>query len=460
MKKFIKNPSFFFLLSFIIIFSMVMPTTSFAATKAPKKWSYTYIGQPLFDPIPQKDGSLLTGSYDIVNGVYNTDIMTIDSKGKKKSSWKMPTSKTESPEILNGGTSTSPVMYKLTYGKGITYAYNSQGKTLWKKSLYLDYSPQVDQQGNLIFTSKGKLYKYSPAGKQLLSMTIPSYVSPWGEKSTFDSDNFHFLNSGEFFLLYSNSTKYPGRMIFYSATGKKLWETYILSKETDSKKLEDIYVLLTDKNKNSYLTFNYYDDDVEYSKIFAINSKGKILWKVKPKNMIDSSNGQVFNSSLIINENSTFISINSKGKILEKGLVPQSTRGEGYQEYIHNSSFDSAGNLFTISTIEATKKTYLTKFDSVGRQLFKRDLKFYDVDGEYGLTVIGKQLFLYSEYNGSEVKVYSLNGTLEWTQSNSGTDSFVSSFITDPNQKRIYIETSKWYEKSGETHYRTTISAY
>jgi hypothetical protein len=473
MRNISRKPGLLFFLSCIFIFSIILPTNNAYAASSPKKWSRTVSGQSLFS-IPQKDSSLLVGNYEIINNVYKLDIMTIDSKGKKKSAWKFPTPKKGRPEILLGGSEKTPVIYKVVqYGKGLTYAYNSKGKVLWKKELGADNNTVwVNELGNLVYTKKGKLISYSTSGKRILYMTIPTFIS-YGEKRQFESFNFQFLKTGEFILLNRGDEAKPGKLVFFSAKGKKLWEKSILSKETDTKYLwnntsDGPSIISIDDKKNIYVKFDYnnpmdennYNDDVEYSKIFAVSAKGKKIWSVKTKQRVWSNFAVVNNGRLMIPSDLNFYIVSKKGNLFfQKPLIKNNTDIYENKENYYSITFDQSGNMYIFSKIPAKKKTYLTKFDSLGKQIWKKNIKA-NIDDYYNLEIAGNKLLAYSSGRSTVINVYTLSGKVEKNIGSNIKNSTISNVTFDEKQNILYVSTTKAYKVKNVYKFKTTITSY
>ena len=295
-----------FLIAIMVGLSSLFPIETLAKKTptpiAKENWKVSLDGGALFEPIVQKDGSLLAGSYQKVDGKYKADILSLSKTGKKSGKWKLTAEKIEL-----GGTATTPTILALNYSKGKITGYNTKGKMLWTYKIGQELqNHEVDEKGNIYVKSiKGTLYKISTKGKQQFKLE-----SSEGEFHIFGGSVYHLHSSG----IDTTVTKYTNK-------GKVQYKIHPLTKDDNEANL--VNVSLIGSGNHAFMKTTYWDGATEdiYHILSVFDEKGK---RIRTVNMGGELVNKVFeykNDSIFM-DTGDYYKMNAKGKLIKKTKMP------------------------------------------------------------------------------------------------------------------------------------------
>lgn len=458
MKKVLNNPGLYFLLAVLLIFPLLVPNQQAVAastTAASKSWSLQLNGYSLFNPASQDNGSLFVGNCQIIKNVYNADFMTIDSKGNKQNEWKIVGANQVDGDFLLGGTTSSPVIYSVVYSKGTIVTYNQKGQSLWNVNLKAPIdSASIDGNGSIIFSSKNKLYKYTQQGKQTLQINMPSYKDKIGNTTYYTLDTYRFLSDGSFYLMPFNEDGKFSSLIKYNASGSKMWGTgFISSADLNYLQPGNSVVYLDDKN-TAYIEASFYNphnpttysDDEWYTRVYAIDANGKVLWTQK----LSSDSALFFdkyNSTIhIVSQMENYYTISDKGVLLKKQALTTNTN-PGYPEGVQRLS--STGGFYVLVN---GNQGHLVYFDSTSKKQWDKIVP----NSTSNLWEFKNQLIF---IGNKTIYAYSKDGNLNWKYDYNDNINWDAQIITNEKNSMIYLQTTNYSYLGGNNVFKTTITA-
>ncbi|MFJ7848268.1 hypothetical protein ACIQXR_05350 [Peribacillus sp. NPDC097224] len=269
---------------------------------AKENWKVSLNGGALFEPIVQKDGSLLVGSYQKIDGKYKAEILSLSRTGKKSGKWKLTAEKIEL-----GGTLTAPTILALNYSKGKITGYNPKGQKLWTHNIGQELQDhEVDEKGNIYAKStKGTLYKISTKGKQQFKLEAGE-----GEFHIFSGTVYHLHSSG------INTT-----VTMYTSKGKVKYKIYPLAEEDNEVNL--VNVSLIGSGNHAFMKATYWDGATEdiYHILSAFDENGKRIRTVKMGGELVNKVFEYKNDSIFL-DTRYYYKMNAKGKLIKKTKMP------------------------------------------------------------------------------------------------------------------------------------------
>ncbi len=421
MRKLRKNPIVLFAAALLLALSGLFSPEALAEQKANQAWKLEFTGQPLFDTMVQKDGSLLYGNYNIVNGVYHADIMTIDSKGKKTKAWSV---KEERVEI--GGTPSNPQILAVNYSKGTVTSYTPSGKKMWTYNLKQKITYMTPDNGYLRLFAKDKIYTITPNGK-LLSIfpDLQGYTQ-------FSQDGSMYVFNGKDVIKYTNK-------------GKLAWKRSLPMNDPRIQWISDFQIVKVTENhiyvSAEYSGYNQEENNNEefsITKLYSIDKYGKTQWALDNIGSVweltEYKNNTLFVTPLY------FYQVEPNGNIRTKfEMIKGSSAGQA-TSYIQNEAFTSNGELLV------NTESFLAKITPNGAYSWKTTIprsdyyNFYYMNGLISLIDFtngrlqlysdsGKSLSNYSFTEGGYIRLSGVNAKLKTV------------YVT----QSIYIEKSKKY---------------
>lgn len=252
-----------FLFALILAAMAFWPVSTVSA--AAQKPFYSTKGQPSFDPVVKKDGSLVLSSYQIIKGVYQTDIMTVSSKGKQLSKW------SEKGHSFYGADAKGNDQIYMIDNRSLK-AYTLKHKKKWTKTLSANSGFEtMDSVGNLYVASADQLKKYSLSGN----------LTNFPKRSSVHL-NAISLNGKHIYQVAENKNTLSLERL--NDKGKSVWKKNVFDSVYKGKngfRLDDVYNSHIDTNGNVYITAYYeHEDSGQYAgQMYAVNPSGKVLWK-------------------------------------------------------------------------------------------------------------------------------------------------------------------------------------
>lgn len=422
MKRLKQAPILFFF-SLLLMFSTFFVTPA-SASSFKKTTSVTFKGEPLFEPFVQADGTLLYGNYNIINGVYNFEIMSVSEKGKKS---KVLASK--AGRVFLVGNSSAPKLVVLNYDKGTFRVFNTKGKQLWTYSVKNldDIFFEFDSSGNLYIDDfvKNKIIKVSSSGKQLFS--IPRAK----EDQTFIS------NDGSIFVFSFNESKKEAKLAkFNKSNGKLIWKKVLLNGENS---LKGVYYLeLIEVNHNIYLKGGLIDKNYNsYYKLFAFDGNGKAIWTYTSKDHV--WNVKALKDKSIFITGNKYIQLNSKGK-----KIKEMTIGSNNEEF--DVVIDHNGETYVF------KNNGLIKLTTSGSIDYKINLK----PNTYGRFQNINELVALIPYEETDIPIYIKGKFMNKVKI---TNNSYRLFITGITKRKSLWTTNAIYNEKLDA-FTTTVTLY
>lgn len=430
MKNLVKQQGFLFTLALILVIGIVFPQDAIA-TSMKTSWKKEFKGEPLFEPRAQKEGSLMYGNYNIINNVYHADIMTLDSKGKQKKTWKL-----KEQRIEMGGTESSPLLISLNHTKGTFKAYSLSGKLRWtysvkKKMDKYEDGYQIDSLGNIyIFVGKD-LYKVSPKGKLLYKMKKPVDNETTYHQIELGSDGSLFIQK------FMTDDLAKTSLTKYNNSGKKLWTQSIFSQDPDVSQLNRSYVGKTGNLTYVIATFAFDDGQnyQEYRKLYAIDKNGQVSW-VKQSD-VHFYQIHEYKGNTIVLTDSEYYQVDSKGTISKQ--ISNISNMDSYtdSDLINSAELDAKGNLYILTDKAIQKITYSGKVE------WKKKLKAYT----YYNMKMTNDLLLLQKRKANEYTVYTTTGKVQ-SEIKLPSTSYYYSVSGATNKKTFYFIGRQWVEKT------------
>jgi hypothetical protein len=422
-----KNPIVLFTFAFLLALSGLFSPEALAAQKVSQAWKLELTGQPLFNTIVQKDGSLLYGNYNIVNGVYHADIMTINTKGKKTKAWRL---KEERVDI--GGTTSNPQILAINYSKGTVTSYTPAGKKMWTYNLKQKIKVHKGDNGNLHLFAEDKIYTIGPNGKLLSTMSRPAQ---W---------NIQLSPDGSMYVLDINHDNLEkSSLIKYTNKGKLAWKRDLPINDPQIKEGWD-YNIVTAENRVYVNIFTY---DFSFTKLYAIDKNGNINWVLDGIGHIWEL--KEYKNNTLLMTPTHFYQVEPNGNIRAKLELIKSSSTDNATRI--NGFFTPKGDLLVIT------KNFLAKITPNGAYSWKTAMPPSDsYDLPYGLHYVNGlillidydkgRLYLYSDSSGKSLLTYSFTR-----------EGYISSFGVNSKLKTLYVTESIYIEKSNK--YRTIMRA-
>jgi hypothetical protein len=421
-----KNPIVLFAFAFLLALSGLFSPTALAAPKMSQSWKLEFTGEPLFNAIVQKDGSLLYGNYNIVNRVYHADIMTIDAKGKKTKAWSV---KEEQVDI--GGTTSNPQILAINYSKGTITSYTPAGKRMWTYSLKQKMSKtddgyMTDENGNLRLFIKDKIYTIAPNGKLLFTMPYPA------------QGDIEFSPDGSMYVLDINYKDWKkSSLMKYTNDGKLAWKRNLSI--NNPKIIEISGGRIVKIGNRVYVNIEYSGEDVSTRKLYAIDKNGNINWGLD----VIGNTWELteYKNNILLMTDSHFYQLEPNGKIRTKLEVSADET-----DYIQNILFTSKGELLV------NTGKLLTKITPNGAYSWKTSIPSSEA---YGLHYVDGMILLI-DYDKRRFYSYSDSGKSLSTYPFTGEGYIILSGV-NLKLKTLYVTQSTYIEKSKK--YRTILHA-
>lgn len=379
MNQILKNsPAFIFFIAILLVLSTILPVQTSAATPTAKqKWKTTLDGETLFEPIVQKDGSLLVGTYKIVNNVYKSEIMILNDKGKKKKSWKL-----NDTRIKMIGTEANPKIMALSKTQTVRF-FNISGEKIGSVKLSLkgefhDWYVRLDfdDQGDLYVRQDDNIYKYSKNGKLIYKL---------------NKSRVQFgYESGTLGTLYNLVEKDAKEVVLSKYSSKGEME-YSKSITLNNKKIVHINSTRISEieNKIYLIVIGLTQRGEISSKLYAVDEKGNVKWSNEIDEGLWEMDIHEDKNHTIITGDNFYYQFDSKGKLVKKTTY--------YEDTISSSHLTSDGGLI----VKANNK--MLKFNASGSIAWKVNIdnnyifnSYYLSNNEYIVAEKQKYVYVYN----------------------------------------------------------------
>ncbi|WP_077214977.1 Ig-like domain-containing protein [Bacillus dakarensis] len=421
---------FSFIVTVLLLFSSFLSVSASAQTSPTNLWKVEYEGEPLFDPLLDKDQNLIVGKYSIIDGVYHNDFMTIDNtNGEVLDQWKL-TGRSNSFSDEDGDV----YIHILDTETSKFSLYTNSGEKLWEKTLNMEehyyYVVPGGNQLTIIDHVNREAITYSINGEELSRETLNDQ---WATDIYYIWDN------------YSGSLSF----IQESPNGETL-----LNKELDIRIPEgQIYGggdVQVSENNRLFVILSLYDDvtfETTY-KLLVLDKQGN---QIAMKDLPYSGGYDLIhvNENIHLMFEGTYLVFDGNGSLLNE-----------YQLFNDDNHYVTSVRQIDDEHLYLFYSDFAVLVTLDGEVIWKKEISSND-DGYWNVYDILEDIYLYS---GSDITSYDKDtGNQNW-QYTLNDEGYLAALLVDEPNGKVYYQTRQFERiPNGEEYdfkYSTTISAF